>query len=231
MTVKKEKNIDLPDLVFIELTGEMLLPEIKNTIKNNFGVPVYNLYGMQEFNTIAYEDHTGEMKCLNKNVFVEILDDNNNPCTNETEGNIVVTSLKNSYMPLVRYLTLDRGFLTTKNGNEYLTIVKSRANINPIDQKQKIEPSLFFWITEKLNAKGNNIYQFQYQIKNNCLYCILISSQKINNNDVEEYIIELLTKFDLKFDKIYIINDPQKIAHNFGNKLNYFINYDSQQSN
>jgi len=226
--ISKQLNLSFPDLKFIELTGEMLNDEVKQAISDFFGVPVVNHYGMQEFNTIAYEDQTGHLRCCDNNVFVEILDDDNNPCTLGTEGNIVVSTLTNTYMPLIRYKTLDRGFLTENSGKKYLTITAARTKGLLSKNNISYDASLFFLLTERLNTFGYQIYHFQYHLKKNCLYCYLISSIKLDIMEVQEQIKKILDQsFNLSFEDIIVDLDPSNMSPTTGDKLQYFINYDS----
>ena len=179
---------------------------------------------MQEFNTIAYEDETGMLKCMDDNVYIEILDDQYMPCELGKEGRIVITTLTNKYMPLLRYDTLDRGVMISHNGANYLSVVKARAAEKVIGKN--CDYSLFFWLTEKINALGNNIYKFQYHLKGDALYCILISKDAISVDNIKNYITKILSEqFSLTFSNIYISSNENDIVNNTGEKLNYFINF------
>ena len=70
---------------------------------------VYNYYGSREVSAIATEikDQEG-LFVLYDNVFVEILDENNQPVKRGEEGEVVITTLNNFYMPLLRYKIGDR---------------------------------------------------------------------------------------------------------------------------
>ena len=70
-----------------------------------FGVPVGNLYGSIEFNGIALTCPYNHMHVLYNNVLVETDDDNN----------LIITSLTNTYMPLIRYKIGDIGIIKNNN--------------------------------------------------------------------------------------------------------------------
>ncbi|WP_157491949.1 hypothetical protein [Gelidibacter mesophilus] len=95
----------------VQTTTGPLYPEIRTEIKKAFNdAHVYNFYGSREGSAIASEIYDLEgLFVFYNNVFVEILDDNDVPVDQGVEGNIVITTLNNFYMPLIRYKIGDRG--------------------------------------------------------------------------------------------------------------------------
>ena len=94
----------------IHCTTGPLYPEMRKEIKKAFNqAHVYNFYGSREVSAIATEirDYSG-MQVLYDNIFVELLDENNQPVKKGEEGEIVITTLNNFYMPLLRYKIGDR---------------------------------------------------------------------------------------------------------------------------
>lgn len=89
-----------------------LYPFIREQIERVFGCQVFNRYGSREVGDIACEceAHTG-LHVFPWGTYVEIVDEEGNPVPAGVEGNIVVTSLINYAMPLVRYTIGDRGIL------------------------------------------------------------------------------------------------------------------------
>ncbi len=111
MIVNAKRNNDLPmisSLKYIELIGESFLESFEDEMADEFQCVVKNMYGLIELNGIGYEDIRGELKVLKSNVFVEILKEGKNTQPGEV-GEIVVTSLTNRLMPLIRYSTGDYG--------------------------------------------------------------------------------------------------------------------------
>lgn len=82
----------IPSLRYIELFGEYVSEEAKAYIEDFFDVPVAVMYGCKEVNGIALTCPNGIMHILEDNVFVEADD-----------KNILVTSLKNTVFPMIRY--------------------------------------------------------------------------------------------------------------------------------
>ena len=88
-----------------------LYPEIKSEIKEAFnGAHVFSFYGSREVGPIATETmEENGFEVLYDNVLVEIVDDHGQPVKQNEEGEIVVTTLNNFYMPLIRFKIGDRG--------------------------------------------------------------------------------------------------------------------------
>ncbi len=89
-----------------------LYPFIREQIERVFGCKVFNRYGSREVGDIACEceAHAG-LHVFPWGTYVEIVDEEGQPVPAGVEGNIVVTSLINYAMPLVRYAIGDRGIL------------------------------------------------------------------------------------------------------------------------
>lgn len=93
---------------YIELAGEFLAVDVVNYFKSVLpNVKFANMYGTTETGSVALECPCGHMHIL-QNAKVEVLDgDYCNPV--KTEGNIVLSTLKNYAMPLLRYSIGDVG--------------------------------------------------------------------------------------------------------------------------
>ena len=101
----------LNKLRYIELTGEYLATDVANYFKEMLpNVKFANMYGTTETGCVALECPCGHMHIL-KNSKVEILDEDCNHI-NQAEGGIILTTLKNFAMPLLRYRIGDMGYIT-----------------------------------------------------------------------------------------------------------------------
>ena len=95
-----------------------LYPFMREKIAQVFGCEVYNLYGSREVGTVACElPGIHGLWVPPWGNYVEILDDEGLPVAPGEEGNIVVTSLTNYAMPLIRYWIGDRGALVPNAPN------------------------------------------------------------------------------------------------------------------
>lgn len=85
---------DFDYLKYIELATEQVLPSTYQYIKNFFNVPISIMYGSKEVNAIAIScPERNSLHILDDNVYVEQTPDNR----------ILVTSLKNTVFPIIRY--------------------------------------------------------------------------------------------------------------------------------
>src|SRR5690554_2319950 len=105
-----KNKIEIEFTPVIHCTTGPLYPEMRAEINKAFnGARVYNFYGSREVSAIATEAKEKKgMHVLYDNVFVEILDKNNKPVSRGQEGEVVITTLNNFYMPLLRYKIGDR---------------------------------------------------------------------------------------------------------------------------
>ena len=109
--VEREKLSLEPQRAVVTSAGT-LYPFMQETIARVFGCQVYNLYGSREVSDIACEIPGADgLWVAPWGNFIEILDDQEKPVGPGEEGNIVVTSLTNYAMPLLRYWIGDRGAL------------------------------------------------------------------------------------------------------------------------
>ena len=90
-----------------------LSPEVGKLIGDVFNCPVFNRYGSRELGDMACSCNKAEGLHINtESCFIEILDNADKRCPNGTRGRIVVTSLTNEGMPIIRYDIGDIGILT-----------------------------------------------------------------------------------------------------------------------
>lgn len=90
----------------IVTTSEVLSPDDRAVLEEAFRSRVFNEYGCGELGTIAHECSEGRLHTSDENMIVEILD-GDRPCKPGEKGEIVVTELNNSALPLIRYRTGD----------------------------------------------------------------------------------------------------------------------------
>lgn len=87
---------------------------MRQSIETVFAAPVYNRYGSREVGDIACECEAHQGLHINPIThYVEILRDDGTPCTPGEIGEVVVTSLTNYAMPLIRYRIGDMAAFST----------------------------------------------------------------------------------------------------------------------
>src|SRR3990170_3914222 len=91
-----------------------LYPFMREKIEGVFQCKVFNQYGSREISAIACEHPgSGGLWVAPWGCYVEIVDEYGRPVPPGTEGDILITSLTNFAMPLIRYKIGDRGVLSS----------------------------------------------------------------------------------------------------------------------
>lgn len=129
-------------------TATALAPALQRSLAAHFSCPVLDWYSLSETGPIAYSAPDGQgLSLFPHDLFVEILDDNQRPVALGQAGEVVVTSFRNPYLPLLRYRTSDYARLVevqTHNGAELrlMDLVARRSAsfrtpegelVNPVD--------------------------------------------------------------------------------------------------
>jgi phenylacetate-coenzyme A ligase PaaK-like adenylate-forming protein len=111
----KRKKINHIKPKAIVSTSMMLMPNERAEIEEIFQSKVTNLYGCEEVGLIGCECEKHQGLHLNmENVYVEFINDKGQPASDGTKGAIVVTSLINRSMPIIRYKLGDIGIPCAK---------------------------------------------------------------------------------------------------------------------
>ena len=115
-------------------TAETLHDFMRQEIEEVFGCPVYDRYGSREVGDIAGQCREREgLHVFPWSVYLEIVDDEGQRVPAGTPGNVLVTSLANFAMLLIRYAIGDRATLATETAcpcgrqGQKLSEVRGRA--------------------------------------------------------------------------------------------------------
>lgn len=85
-------------------SGESLSPEVRAQCSAAWNVPVTDMYSSNEVGYIALQcPDTGQYHAMCGDLLVEILDGDGQPCAPGQIGRVVLTTLHNFAMPLIRY--------------------------------------------------------------------------------------------------------------------------------
>jgi phenylacetate-CoA ligase len=103
-------------LKFILCSYQFVSVVHRRIIERAFGVPVFNFYGSTETGHLLMETRPGEMKASVATVFCEVIEPDARGV-----GDLVVTTLTNEYMPLVRYRI---GDLVERRVQPYATVYR-----------------------------------------------------------------------------------------------------------
>ena len=84
--------------------GEVLSDHVRALCRRAWGVEVVDLYSTQELGYLALQcPRTEQYHVQAESVYLEVLDDDGQPCLPGEIGRVVATSLHNFAMPLIRY--------------------------------------------------------------------------------------------------------------------------------
>jgi phenylacetate-CoA ligase len=103
------KQADHIGLKVIMTTAETITSQQRNIVEEVFGCKTANEYGCSETGGFVYECPYGSWHISSELTFVEFLDPSGQPQPPGQTGDIVVTHLRNNYMPLIRYKVGDMG--------------------------------------------------------------------------------------------------------------------------
>ncbi|MDH4215493.1 MAG: hypothetical protein OEV23_01145 [Gallionella sp.] len=108
LTRAAERGIRLPELREVRSFGEMLRPGLRDLSRDVWGAKLTDMYSAEEAGYIALQcPETENYHVQSENLLVEILNERGEPCEPGETGEVVVTTLHNFAMPLIRYRILD----------------------------------------------------------------------------------------------------------------------------
>lgn len=96
----------------IFVTSEVLDPSQRSLMQDVFGCKVANGYGGRESGFIAHECPQGNMHITIEDIDVEIVHADGTACTPGEVGEVVITHLRTSAFPFIRYRTGDYAAIT-----------------------------------------------------------------------------------------------------------------------
>jgi len=224
----QKKNIILkdicPTLKVCMVTSEMLFEEDKELLEKQFGIPIVNEYGASELDLISFQNPEGEWQINSETLFVEILDENNQPVPNGTSGRIVITSLFNKAHPFIRYDLGDIGILDEKSTLKKPILKKliGRTNDVAILPSGKKSPGLtFYYVTKSIIEDDGNVKEFIIkQTKIDSFEIDYVSENELNKEQIQK--IELAISLYLEPNLVFNFNRKITLERTNRGKLKQF---------
>ncbi len=100
----KRRGWPPPPLTAVRTQGEVVTPALRKKVRDIWGVPITNSYSAEETGYMANQAPDGEHLLVTaETCIVEVVDDHDQPCEPGEVGRVIVTSLHNFAMPLIRY--------------------------------------------------------------------------------------------------------------------------------
>jgi len=151
-----------PTLKKCIVTSETCTLEDRLLITRAFGIGVVNEYGASETDVMAFEYPGGMMRVSLTNVFMEIVDVQGRPLPDGTEGRILVTSLHNKAMPIIRYEIGDVGIMgRDSNGLPFLEKLSGRINdVVHLPSGKTAAGLTFYYISRSILESGGRLREF-----------------------------------------------------------------------
>lgn len=181
----KERKIVLPRLRYIELNGETVQPNEKEFIEKSLGVQVANLYGAIEFNGIALSCPCGQLHILDQNVYVE-----------SNDHSLVITTLTNRRMPLIKYRIGDQGDICSSScccgySSDVIINLCGRMSENIVMNGLIIPKSIFSSLIEEINRFDFKVMQYQ-----------IVADLKINSISLKMQVLDDYYS-ELRYSKLF----------------------------
>jgi phenylacetate-CoA ligase len=157
----ERQNIKFPSVKFILGSYEFVSVVHRKILSRVFGVPVFNFYGATETGHLLMENERGEMKASHENVFYEIVAPDERGI-----GDLVVTTLTNEIMPLVRYRP---GDLAQRDEQPYATNYFVHGRARDVLRRRDGQRVTTLEIDECFkNENGIAHYQLRQKENNDC---------------------------------------------------------------
>jgi phenylacetate-CoA ligase len=211
----------------IIVTSEVLTNEQRILMESYFNVPVINEYGCSEVGIIAAECPHHGLHISAENIVVEIMK-NGSPAKLGELGEVVITSLNNHAMPLIRYKIGDVATISNKSCScgralPLLKNIEGRVNNMVVTPEGKISSGLvFYYISRSLIEKKGGVKKFkvvQNQVDR-------ITFQIVKDEDFKEHNLNTLVKKTHEYLSPSIQVDFQfcpELAHRTNGKIIHFV--------
>ncbi|MFK2819111.1 phenylacetate--CoA ligase family protein [Flavobacteriaceae sp. LMIT009] len=210
----KSKNIVLkdicPSLMVCFPTSEMCSKEEKQLISETFGIPIAREYGAAEFGLIALEKK-GKWILNDVNLYVEVLDDQNNVLPYGEEGRIIITDLFNKAHPFIRYDIGDIGAINEVDGVAILEkIIGRKEDYVALPNGGKAPGLALYYVTKSVMEDSGDIKEIKVvQTKIDQLEIHYVSKVNLDHNqknDIQLAVTNYLgTNIDLNFIRKEVI--------------------------
>lgn len=187
---KHNLNKNLFDI--FESSGELLTENVEKTISKNLQCKVINRYGLAEFGVVAYQrfKNSNKLYIYDSDIFAEddLVYKNNE---------IILTSLKNRLMPLIRYRTGDFGKINEDNNGFYISNLYGRVHDTVTIGNNTY---LTHHLQDILDHHVLNIKQFQIDSRATIPILLLCLKNNLDKDDAENKLKKLFgNSLSIKF--------------------------------
>lgn len=202
---------------YFESSGETISIFMKKKIQKVFNCQIINRYGLAEFGIVAYQLDTSkdELDVISSNFVINKgfkLD--NSQSSNE----IIVTSLKNFFMPLIKYKTGDYAEISYQD--DMYSCVKLNNISGRVHDYITVSGKKIFThtIQDFVDHKIGNVRIFQIDTRNENLVINFVPENKEFIGETEHRFRIYLPDF-----KTRIVSDKEIVRKGFRNKFRHII--------
>ncbi|KAB1066527.1 phenylacetate--CoA ligase family protein [Tamlana haliotis] len=198
----QKRNIVLktvcPTLKACIVTSEMLFDSDKSLLATQFNIPIINEYGAAELGLIAFQNTHDQWVVNNEDLFVEILDEHNNPLPHGEIGRIVITSLYNKAQPFIRYDLGDLGALSESSTLEkpILKCLNGRTgDLVKLPSGKTAAGLTFYYVTKTIIEDKSTVKEFVIdQLELDTFKISYVSSSSLSEENIEA-VKQAITKY------------------------------------
>ncbi|WP_405294405.1 phenylacetate--CoA ligase family protein [Algibacter sp. Ld11] len=220
------KNI-CPSLKACIVTSEMLFATDKTLLETQLGIPIINEYGAAELGLIAFQNQNDDWIVNTEDLFIEIIDENNNVLPYGEEGRIIITSLYNKAHPFIRYDLGDIGQLSKTSTQKKPILEKligRTSDLVTLPSEKKAAGLTFYYVTKTIIENDGNVKEFVIvQLKLNAFKISYVSDEILTEMQETE-IKEAISKY-LEPNLIVKFERKEKLSRSKSGKLKQFKSY------
>ena len=183
----------------------MLFDDDRELLEKVLVVPVVNEYGSSETGLIAMGNPDGAMILNTATLFIEVVDDQNQPIEDGTVGKILITDLYNKAHPFIRYEIGDLGSIIDKKGPRTLEKLQGRTSDIARLPNGKVIPGLtFYYVTKSVVSESNNVLEFVITQKEALVFEIqYVASTELGIKEEEKVKKAMATYADASIEVIF----------------------------
>ncbi len=184
----ERQGLRFPSLRFVICSYEFVSVVHRRILQRVFRVPVFNLYGSTETGHLLMENEAGEMKPSYDTALLEVVD-----ADAADIGTLLVTTLSNDYMPLLRYRIGDFVQRNERSyGTDYIVHGRIRDALTAADGTR-----LTTWQVDQCFAGVEGIVHYQLrQGPNEIRLRYIAEADGVNAEALAEAVAELQTLLD-----------------------------------
>ncbi|MBI9061375.1 MAG: phenylacetate--CoA ligase family protein [Marinilabiliaceae bacterium] len=184
-----------PTLKICIVTSELCVDEDQVLLEKAFGIKIFNEYGASELSVIGFKK--GEYWVVSDEVvYLEVLDENDQPVEEGTVGKLVCTLLHNRATPIIRYEIGDLASISEKNGRTYITHLAGRENeLAELPSGRKVPGFTFYYVVRSILEQSDFMKEYRIVQLSKSLFEIQVVSEREVSNDVELIIQRSFDKY------------------------------------